>query len=144
VLGVTADTNVYISALNFGGKPLELLEHARSGRVKLSLSEPILAEIARVSRDKFHWEHEPLRAVQDHLRGFTETITPTQTLDVITYDESDNRILECATAAKPEYIVSGDRDLLRLRSFEGIPILRVGEFLDLAEFHEHVGTLGPE
>jgi predicted nucleic acid-binding protein len=53
-----------------------------------------------------------------------------ETLDVIKADPSDNRILECAVAAKSEFIVSGDgRHLLPLRSYKGISILKVSEFV---------------
>lgn len=44
-------------------------------------------------------------------------------------DESDNRILECAVAAKAEIIVSGDRHLRDLGEFRGIRILSPAEFL---------------
>ncbi|MFQ5691273.1 MAG: putative toxin-antitoxin system toxin component, PIN family, partial [Gemmatimonadota bacterium] len=37
-------------------------------------------------------------------------------------DPSDNRVLECAVAAGVDWIVSGDRHLLTLRVFRGIPI----------------------
>ncbi len=35
----------------------------------------------------------------------------------------DNRVLECARAAKADFIVSGDDHLLKLRSYDGIPIV---------------------
>lgn len=41
---VTADSNVYISALVFGGKPLQLLERALAGEVRLMISQEILDE----------------------------------------------------------------------------------------------------
>lgn len=129
MLGVTADTNVYISALNFGGRPLHLLDLARRGEIRLSISEPILAEIVRVLREKFGWEEEPLQAVETRIRGFTELVTPSRKVNAIAHDEPDNRILECAVEAKSDYIVSGDGDLLRLRRFEGVPVVRVAEFL---------------
>ena len=44
----------------------------------------------------------------------------------------DNRILECTAAAKSEYIVSGDDDLLRLQRYGNVRILKVAEFLDIA------------
>ncbi len=40
--------------------------------------------------------------------------------------------MECAVAAKSEYIVSGDRHLLKLGTFENIPIVTVAQFLDVA------------
>jgi len=44
-------------------------------------------------------------------------------------DEPDNRILECAADAGADLIVTGDRHLLRLREFEGIAVVRLGDFL---------------
>ena len=49
---VTADSNQYISALLRGGKPLQLLELARSGQIELAVSDDVLNEVGRVLRDK--------------------------------------------------------------------------------------------
>jgi predicted nucleic acid-binding protein len=38
VLRVTADTNIFISALNFKGKPFDLLTLARVGRIEIAMS----------------------------------------------------------------------------------------------------------
>jgi predicted nucleic acid-binding protein len=57
-------------------------------------------------------------------------VTPTQTLDIIQVDPPDNRILECAAAAKSDYIVTGDkRHILPLGTYAGIPIVKVADFL---------------
>ena len=53
MIGVTADTNIYISALEFGGQPLQVLVAARRGLIRLDISNPLLDEINRVLRDKF-------------------------------------------------------------------------------------------
>jgi predicted nucleic acid-binding protein len=45
VLRVTADTNVFISGLNFrGGKPFHVLELARERKINLTVSDAILGE----------------------------------------------------------------------------------------------------
>jgi predicted nucleic acid-binding protein len=44
-------------------------------------------------------------------------------------DPDDDQVLALAIAAKAELIVSGDNDLLSLKSFEGIPILAPAEAL---------------
>ncbi|MBI5572562.1 MAG: putative toxin-antitoxin system toxin component, PIN family, partial [Desulfomonile tiedjei] len=41
----------------------------------------------------------------------------------------DNRILECAVAAQADVVVTGDHHLLALKTFEGIPIVRLADFL---------------
>ena len=38
---VTADTNIYVSALHFGGLPLAFLDHARAGAFRLAISQPL-------------------------------------------------------------------------------------------------------
>jgi predicted nucleic acid-binding protein len=54
---VTADTNVYVSAIQFGGKPQTLLDLAQDGQIELALSNAILDETLRILRDKF--KHSP-------------------------------------------------------------------------------------
>jgi uncharacterized protein len=122
VLGVTADTNVYVSALAFGGKPLQILEIAAQGLIRLSISDAILQETIRVLGGKFRWEEAALREVDALLRSIAEVVAPTQAVDVVKSDPPDNRVLECAAEAKSDYIVSGDRDLLKLGHFGHTPI----------------------
>ena len=42
---VTLDTNVYVSALNFGGGPAQLLGLAQAGIIRIDISDAIIAEI---------------------------------------------------------------------------------------------------
>jgi putative PIN family toxin of toxin-antitoxin system len=46
----------------------------------------------------------------------------------VSRDRDDDNILATARAGESECIVTGDRDLLDLVSFEGIAIMRPGEF----------------
>lgn len=48
-------------------------------------------------------------------------------------DEKDNQFLECAENAKADYIVSGDGDLLSLKKYKDISIVRSSEILRLFE-----------
>ena len=45
---VTADSNIFVSAFNWGGNPQRLIELARDGKIELAISEPIVHEIARI------------------------------------------------------------------------------------------------
>lgn len=126
---VVADTNILVSAVQFGGKPKHLLDLAADGQVDLAISEAIVAETLRVLRDKFHRTPEWLTEAEQQLRVVARLVEPAESLRVIEADPTDDRILECAVAAVAEVILSGDSHILSLGSFRGIPILRVAEFL---------------
>jgi uncharacterized protein len=132
---VVADTNVLVSAIQFGGKPKQLLDLASDGHIDLAISDAILEETLRILRDKFHHAPDELREADQQLRVIARAVTPTENINVVVADPSDDRILECAVAADAEAIVSGDRHLLALGNFRGMPIQRVAEFLaPLQEF----------
>jgi putative PIN family toxin of toxin-antitoxin system len=130
---VVADTNVLVSALQFGGKPRQLLDLATDGQVDLAISEAIIAETLLVLRDKFHRAPEWVAEADRQLRVITRFVQPTESIQAIEADPTDDRIVECAVAAEAEVIVSGDSHLLNLGSFRGIPIQRIAEFLGSLE-----------
>jgi|SRR5579883_1876490 len=131
MLRVTADTNIYISGLNFGGKPLAILQAARRAEIDLAISPPITAEILRILRDKFKWPENDLAEISRQLGSFTLQVEPDMRLDIIAEDPSDNRILECAAASSSDYIVSGDAHLIGLKEYAGIRIVSPCTFLEL-------------
>jgi putative PIN family toxin of toxin-antitoxin system len=96
---VTADSNIYISALNSGGKPLQVLELARAGEIELAISNAIITETSRILRDKFHWTLEDINDATEQVLGFTKYLQVDYTLDVVPTDPDDNRVLECALKA---------------------------------------------
>lgn len=126
---VTADSNIFISAFLRGGKPLQLLELARAGQIELAITEDILRETGRVLGTKFHVSSEDVQQFRDEIIGFAKLVTPTEGLDVVKTDSTDNLILECAVAGGSDTVVSGDVDLLQMASFRGIKIVKVSEFL---------------
>jgi putative PIN family toxin of toxin-antitoxin system len=130
VPSATADTNIYISGLRFGGVPERFLDLAAAGEFRLDISDAILNETLRVLREKFQWSAERLQEAEEDIRSYTHHVTPTETLDVIKIDPSDNRILECAATAKSDYIVTGDkRHILPLGSYGVAAIVKAAEFM---------------
>jgi putative PIN family toxin of toxin-antitoxin system len=130
-LTVTADSNIYISALVFAGRPLQFLDAARAGVFRLAISDALPAEIHRVLRDKFQWPQEDLDEAAAALADFTVRVHPNQTIDAVPEDPDGNRVLECAVAAGSHYIVTGDVDLVRFGRYGGIRIMRLADFMKL-------------
>ena len=129
MLHIVADTNVYISALNFGGTADRVLALGRRRRVQVFVSPAILDEVEGVLRHKFEWSSAEAREARTAIQAFARTVHPKLQLDITKEDEADNRILECAVAAKASAIVTGDAHLRALKSFRGILILSPAEFL---------------
>ena len=130
-LEVTADSNIYISALVFAGRPLQFLDAARAGVFRLAVSDALLEEVHRILRDKFRGPDEDLAEAATDLADSTLRVYPTQTIDAVPEDPDDNRVLECAVPAGSRYIVTGDATLLRLGRYGSIQIMRVADFMAL-------------
>ncbi len=128
-MNVVFDTNVFVSAFMVPGSRSEhafLLAQRRA--VELYSSIPILTEAARVLRTKFNQPEKDITAALKLISRAAHIVRPVRALTV-PHDLPDNRILECAVTAQVDVIVTGDQHLLKLRSFEGISIVRVVDFL---------------
>ena len=126
---VTADTNLYVSGLVFGGIPLTFLDHARAGAFTLAVSEPLLSEIREVLQIKFAWADHEVTTALSQLDDCSVHVHPSEAFDAVPGDPDDNRILECAVAAQAGFIVTGDSHLLRIGHFRNIRILKVADFM---------------
>lgn len=132
MLRVTCDTNVIISALNFSGNPARILDMAADGAIRLAVSDDILSEVERVlRRPKFGWPQERIDNAIREISVFTEHVEPKQRIDIVTEDPTDNRILDCATASSSEYLVSGDKHLLKVGKYQGVKIVPPAEFIEI-------------
>lgn len=127
---VVLDTNVLIAALVFPGGQGDLaLRRAIDGRDQLLLSAAILDELLSVLGRKFSRDAEELAHVAVFLSDLAVAVTPRRRLRVVA-DEPDNRILECAVAGRADAIVTGDKALLALREFRGIPLITLRSYLE--------------
>ncbi len=128
---VVVDTNTIISGIllpqSVPGRLLgNLAEHAT-----LIFSPPTRDELLDVvSREKF----DRYVAVEARERAVTilvresEIVSPKRFFHVCR-DPRDDKFLDAAHAGKADCLISGDRDLIVLREFEGIPILTARRYL---------------
>lgn len=134
MLRIVIDTNIYISAILFDGKPESIIKLAASEKIALFTSHAIIAEVAGVLRNKFNWTNQQVEYADQFIRDISILITPTCLISKIKTDETDNRILECASESNANYIVTGDRKhLLTLRKYMHINIITAAEFLEVFE-----------
>jgi uncharacterized protein len=138
VISATVDTNILISGLVYRrGKPHDLLQQALAGEISLTISQPIVDEMADVLARKFGATLEEIAEAREIVAKAAKMVSPTAELNVISHDPPDDRVLECAVSAGSDYIVTGDKDLLRLKQFNGIRIFTAAELLDIASSQQH-------
>lgn len=125
------DTNVWVSIFmeevlydEFSQTKQELTVYV-SKDIILELSKVLLyPRIAKVLEKNSLHEKDVLRAISAE----SKLVEPKLKLYVINEDVEDNKILECALAAKADIIVSGDKHLLKLGKFRKTRILTPREF----------------
>ena len=130
---IVADTNVLISAaLRPQGPPRAVVEAVRSTNGVLLFSDETFAELrSRFHRRKFDaYVGRKVRAVWlAQLQAVSEWVSIVGA-KLGCRDPDDDKLLETALMGQAECLVTGDRDLLAMSPFHGIPILTPGRFLD--------------
>jgi putative PIN family toxin of toxin-antitoxin system len=126
---VVLDSNVWISALEFGGAP-DLAVFRALTRDRLAISEFIQAEILRVLTTKFGRDPLELQALLDELLVDCLSVEVTGKIKGICRDPKDDAILETAWRARADYLVAGDKDLLSLGMFRGTAIVSPAMYLE--------------
>lgn len=129
------DTNVIVSALLFTDSPPGQAVLAALARGTLLLSDSVVEELSEVlARDKFN-RYVILEERQRFLGALVheaELVEITESVQVCR-DPQDDKILELAVSGSATHVVTGDRDLLTLGSFRGIPIIKAAELLRFLE-----------
>jgi len=132
---IVCDTNVIVSGLLWKGPPRQILARVEQDKNSLFTSRILLDELDRVLR------YPKLTAIlgkaglgrQDILRWLVRhaTIVMPKPLDcvAVTADPSDDHVLACAVSASADVIISGDKHILDIRSFCGIPVLTASRFI---------------
>ncbi len=121
------DTNVLISAILFGGLPRRLLLRAIEGEIELVISPVLLDELEELLAEKFRFGPAAARAARAELEGLAEVVEPIE-VPRVCRDPDDDEVLAAAVIGEAAFIVTGDEDLLVLKTHGEIRILTPAEF----------------
>lgn len=123
------DTNVFIAAIITEGICSKILHRARAREFSLVSCPFIMAEIRRVLSKKFHLSRDEISSAIDPISGAINQIIEHKLKIANTCrDADDDNIIACAVAAKADYLVTGDDDLLEIKSYQGLNILSPRDF----------------
>jgi len=130
---VVLDTNVLCSGLGWPGPSARILDAVLDGRLVLIASPALLSELRRVlAYPKLAAAISDPDMLADLIEAAAVLIDPERTITTVS-DPPDNCVLEAAVDGMADYIVSGDKHLLTLGVFAGIPILTPATFASLKD-----------
>jgi putative PIN family toxin of toxin-antitoxin system len=133
---VVLDTNVLVSALLVPvGRPADILKAWRSGALEMAVSVAILDELSDVLGRpdvlrRFGVSLADARQAAADVRSKIKPYPGKAIVGAVPNDPRDDHVISAAVEAGADCIVTGDRHLLDLGSYEGIPILTPAEFVE--------------
>ncbi len=136
---VVLDTNVVVSGLiSPKGAPRKILKLWQTKKINLVVSQKVIDEILDVLKRpkikrRYQLSEEKIKRVKKSLEKDCAIIEPKQKLEIIVEDPADDKFLACALQGKAKWIISGDKHLLKLKSFKNIKIVTPREFLKILE-----------
>lgn len=128
---VVLDTNVFVSAVFFGGPPGEILAAWRDGAIQLVLSAEIAEEYRRVgARLAAQFPAVDLGPALHLVLSRAMVVTPAPLSEAVCRDPDDDKFIACALSAQAPYLVSGDGDLLAVSRIMAVTVLSPRNFVD--------------
>jgi putative PIN family toxin of toxin-antitoxin system len=132
-LKIVFDTNIYISAFVIpGGNAEKAYLRAIDGDFELCTSVAILTELAQKLDEKFRWEKQKIVQLITFISDVATVLKTTPWVKVLS-DDPDNRILECALKAGADFLVTGDKHLLKLKNYGNFEIIKLANFLRILQ-----------
>jgi putative PIN family toxin of toxin-antitoxin system len=123
------DTNVLVAAFVTEGICSKILIRGRKKQFHLIVCPIILQEFERVLIKKFSaTRNEAWSALQIVSEAIHSVVRPSPLVQSVCRDPDDDAILACALEAGADYLVTGDVDLLELKTFKGIRIVTPRDF----------------
>jgi len=132
MLKVVFDTNVIVSAALYEKSlPALLLSLGLEDKVRFFVSPALLNEYEAVlKRPRFKLGGREITELMRKIRRKALIVTPAKRLKIIKEDEPDNRVLECATKANADFIITGNKRHFPFEEFKGSKIVTPREFIN--------------
>lgn len=131
VTKVVIDTNVFISAFGWDGKPEAILRLMEQRKIVNHIANDIYLELQRViAYPKLKFSSNIQINILDFVFTWSRFVQPKEVVSVIADDPDDDKFLSCAIACNASSIISGDPHLLSLGSYRSIAILTLAQFLE--------------
>ncbi|MEM9156862.1 MAG: putative toxin-antitoxin system toxin component, PIN family [Cyanobacteria bacterium P01_F01_bin.33] len=132
---LVVDTNIWVSYLLRSREPFSTIIDDITANHTLLYSAETLLELGEVlTRPKFA-KYIKRQDVEAFIAAFAETGEKVEIATVLTVcrDPKDDKFLALAIDGKADYVISGDKDLLDLKSIQNILITTLADFSELTQ-----------
>ena len=126
---IVLDTNVLIAALISNGVCAQVFESVVATHEIIS-AESLLQELHEKLITKFHYSQEDADAAIALIKSKVQLVIPVPLSQSVCRDADDGLVLATAVTGDAHCIITGDKDLLVLKQFEGVDIIRPAEFAE--------------
>ena len=125
---IVNDTNVWLSALYFLGKPARIVHLIEEKNLISITSHAILDELREKMIVNFQTPAFAANGTVSYIQSISEFVS-LRGRDFGLRDKADNMVLETAIAGKCSFLITGDNDLLTLREYERLQVVTPSQFL---------------
>lgn len=125
---IVSDTNVWLSALYFYGKPAQVVHLIEDKKIISVTSEFILNEVEEKMLINFHTPSFAASGTISYIKSISELVS-LRGVDFKLRDPDDNKVLETAVVGKCSWLITGDKDILSLKGYNDISIVKPEQFL---------------
>ncbi|MCL2720500.1 MAG: putative toxin-antitoxin system toxin component, PIN family [Treponema sp.] len=128
---VVLDTNIFFSSFYWAGNPRKVFDRITKGLDELFITDEILNEIVSVmEKKKYKVNKNEINEYIKIIESYSIKII-SKNIPEVSRDIDDNKILQCAVDGNCDFIITGDEDLLVLREYNNIKIIKPREYLEL-------------
>jgi putative PIN family toxin of toxin-antitoxin system len=130
---IVLDTNVLVSALLFTGELSKIVDFWRRGKVIPLISKETFEELRAVLEyPKFSLAPDEIQSIiENEILPFFEVVEIKENVRGVCRDPGDDKFLTCALSGAARFILSGDKDLINLKRYRSVRIIKASEFLKL-------------
>ena len=132
VTKIVIDTNLFISAFGWDGKPEAVLRLMEQRRIRNYTTDEIFDELRRVvAYPKLKFPPALQVKILEFFFCWSTFVRDVDPVSVVAADPDDDKFIACAIATGASHVISGDPHLLAVGYYQGVRIVTPAQFIDL-------------
>jgi uncharacterized protein len=127
---VVIDTNVFVSGIFWSGAPAKVLKAWRDRQIEIVLTPAILDEYQRVGLELMRqFPSIDLSKIIEMMATSVLMVSDTALPTPVCSDPDDDKFLAAAITGGAEFVITGDKALLKIQEYGKVQITSPGTFV---------------